>query len=54
VEEADFNHSAEGLPQRLEGAMVSAEWFDVFGARPRLGRLFGPEEDQPNANHMII
>jgi len=54
VEEADFNHSAEGLPQRLEGAIVSAEWFDVFGARPRLGRLFGPEEDQPNANHMII
>jgi predicted permease len=52
--EADFNYTGQDLPQRLQGAAVSAEYFDVFGARPRLGRLFRPEEDQPNANRMVI
>jgi len=52
--EMDFNYTGHDLPQRLQGAAVSAEWFDVFGARPRLGRLFRPEEDQPKANQVAI
>ena len=31
------------------GAQVSWQWFDVFWANPHLGRVFRPEEDQPNA-----
>ncbi len=51
---SDFNYSAGAFPERLRGAQVSSEWFDVFGARPILGRLFTREEDQPNANHQVI
>src|SRR5215469_9108009 len=51
----DFNYSGtDGVPQRLSGASVSWQWFDVFWARPYLGRVFRPEEDQPNANHVAI
>ena len=50
----DFNYSAGDFPQRLQGARVSSQWFEVFGARPILGRVFIPEEDQPNANHEIV
>ena len=52
--DADFNYAGQDLPQRLQGALVSAEYFDVFGARPRLGRLIRPEEDQPNANRVVV
>jgi predicted permease len=49
-----FNYTEGPFPQRLEGAMVSWQWFDVFGARPILGRVFTPDEDQPNANHEVV
>ncbi|HEV2247629.1 MAG TPA: ABC transporter permease [Terriglobia bacterium] len=52
--ESDFNYAAGDWPQRLQGAMVSWQWFDVFGARPFLGRIFTPAEDQPNANHEVV
>ena len=51
----DFNYSgSDGVPQRLSGAKVSWQWFDVFWARPYLGRGFHPEEDQPEANHVVV
>ncbi len=51
---ADFNYSAGQWPERLQGAQVSWQWFDVFGAKPIVGRVFTPEEDQPNANHEVV
>jgi predicted permease len=55
LQNADYNYSAgEMTPERLVGAQVSWQWFDVFWARPYLGRMFRPEEDQPNANHEVI
>ncbi|HKW90079.1 MAG TPA: ABC transporter permease [Candidatus Acidoferrales bacterium] len=50
----DFNYTAGEWPERLQGAQVSWQWFDVFGAKPILGRDFTPEEDQPNANHEVV
>ncbi len=50
----NFNYTASGVPQRLESASVSVEWFDVFGAKPRLGRVFEPQEDKPNANRVAV
>ncbi|HYL35957.1 MAG TPA: ABC transporter permease [Bryobacteraceae bacterium] len=50
----DANYTAGGDPQRLHGAVVTAEWFDVFGAKPFLGRVFRKEEDQPNANRVVV
>ncbi|HEX3743167.1 MAG TPA: ABC transporter permease [Bryobacteraceae bacterium] len=51
---ADFNYTGSGSPERLNGASVSWRWFDVFGARPQLGRVFQPEEDRPNANREVV
>ena len=50
----DFNYNASDLPEHLFGQRVTWQWFDVFGAKPILGRLFTPEEDQPNANRVVI
>ena len=35
-------------PQQIKGIHVSAEFFQVFGVSPSLGRTFLPQEDQPN------
>ena len=50
----DFNYTADAFPERLKGAEVSSGWFDVFQAKPILGRVFAPEEDLPNANHEVV
>jgi len=50
----DFNYTADAFPERLKGAEVSSGWFDVLEAKPILGRVFAPEEDQPNANHEVV
>jgi predicted permease len=49
-----FNLANRGVPVRLPGAAVSAGWFDVFGARPAMGRIFFPAEDQPNGNRVAV
>ncbi|HUI40364.1 MAG TPA: ABC transporter permease [Terriglobia bacterium] len=51
---ADYNYAAGDWPERLSGAQVSWQWFDVFDVKPVLGRVFRPEEDQPHANHEVI
>jgi putative ABC transport system permease protein len=53
-DDSDFNYTAGDWPQRLQGARVSWQWFDVFGARPILGRPFTAAEDQPKANHEVV
>lgn len=52
--DADFNYTGQGLPERLQGATVTHSWFDVFRARPLLGRVFAPEEDQPGTNRVVV
>src|SRR5262249_55606419 len=52
--QVNFNYTAQGNPVRLPGAAVSAEWFDVFGARPAIGRVFIASEDQPNTNRVVV
>lgn len=55
LEGEDFNYtSGDSMPQRLSGAKVSWQWFDVFWAHPYLGRVFHSEEDQPKANHVVV
>ncbi|MGH9455636.1 MAG: ABC transporter permease, partial [Terriglobia bacterium] len=49
-----FNYLATDRPVRLFAAKVSWEWFDAFGARAALGRVFRPEEDQPHAGAITI
>jgi putative ABC transport system permease protein len=54
ISEADYNYSGGEWPERLQGAQVSWQWFDVFEVKPLLGRVFRPEEDQPKANQEVI
>jgi predicted permease len=49
-----FNYLAPEGPKRLTVSKVSSEWFDAFGARPRLGRVFRAEEDRPHANQVAL
>ncbi len=42
-----FNLAGEGEPERVEGALVSADAFQVLGARPLLGRLVDPGPPGP-------
>ncbi len=54
VGDAQYNYTIGAVPEQLKGAPVSVEWFDVFQAKPLLGRVFLPEDDQPNANHVVV
>src|SRR5580698_8395201 len=41
-------------PERLYGALTTANYFDVLGVRPILGRTFLPEEGPPGAGAAVI
>ena len=38
--------TGKGKPERIWGSVTSANYFDVLGVRPILGRTFLPEEDE--------
>ena len=54
IEQGDFNYTGSTAPERLRGANVTWRWFDVFGAKAKLGRVFQPEEDRPSANREVV
>jgi putative ABC transport system permease protein len=42
-------------PQRVLGALVSANYFDVIGLRAQIGRTFAADEDKaPAANRVVV
>ncbi len=43
----DMTLSGGGKPEALKGARVSANFLDILGLQPALGRSFLPEEDRP-------
>jgi predicted permease len=49
-----FNYTAGDFPEKLDGAMVTWQWFNVFGAKPIVGRTFTPDEDKPKANYEVV
>jgi putative ABC transport system permease protein len=51
---AGINLTGEGEPQRLVGIKGTANYFDVFGVKPVLGRMFLPEEDAVGKNHVVV
>jgi len=40
--------------EAIRAAAVSANYFNVLGVNPELGRTFLPGEDQPGQNHVVI
>jgi putative ABC transport system permease protein len=51
---AGYNLTSGGLPERIEGAMVSASFFPLLGIEARLGRVFLPDEEQPGRDSVVL
>ncbi|HEX5732485.1 MAG TPA: ABC transporter permease [Blastocatellia bacterium] len=49
-----FNLIDGGEPERLNGAIVTHDFFRVLGQQPLYGRAFLPEEDRPGNNNVLI
>ena len=49
-----FNLSDGGAPERVIGGRVTANFFDVMGAKPAVGRVFSREEDSPGNDRVVI
>jgi len=50
----NFNTSGEDRPERLQGAMVSANILGVLGVNPILGNTFSEKDDREGARPVII
>src|SRR5262249_43552470 len=48
-----FNLTGVGDPEQVNGALVTHNFFSSLGARPALGRVFLPEEDQHGKNKVV-
>lgn len=46
--------SGQGDPEALRGARVSANFLQILGVKPLLGRSFLPEEDVPNGPPVVM
>jgi predicted permease len=49
----EFTLEDHGAPERVFGTRVSANYFDVIGVRPLLGRSFTSDDDRPAAEKTI-
>jgi len=51
-----YSVSAEGgrLPEKIEAAMCSWNFFSILGVNPSFGRTFGPSDDTPSAEASVI
>ena len=52
--ERSFNFTGAGEPERLQGQLVSAEFFSTLGIKPLLGRDFLVEDDRPGAAPAVV
>jgi predicted permease len=49
-----FNLTGQGEPVRMQGAGVTASFFQTFGVAPLHGRVFGAEEDSPGRGDVVV
>jgi putative ABC transport system permease protein len=50
-----MNLSADDrVPEQYPGVYISANGFDIIGERAALGRAFGPEDDKPGAQPVVL
>jgi predicted permease len=54
TDNAEFNLTGRGLPVRLTGVSVSADWFRVLGVKAEMGRTLQEGEDQPGKESVVI
>jgi predicted permease len=46
--------TGRGLPERLDAAVVSGNWFSILGVTPQSGRVFTPDDDQPQSAKVAV
>jgi len=51
---ANYNLADDTSPERVVGAQVTANYFDVMGVRPMLGRTFTDDEDRPGNDRLVV
>jgi predicted permease len=44
----------EAAGERVQGLRATGNFLDVLGARPQLGRLLQPSDEQPGADHLVV
>ncbi|MDQ3805975.1 MAG: ABC transporter permease, partial [Acidobacteriota bacterium] len=49
-----FTLTGEGGPERVMGAAVTSNFFDLLGVEPRHGRMLLEGEDQPGAEGVVV
>ncbi|HLJ39968.1 MAG TPA: ABC transporter permease [Candidatus Acidoferrales bacterium] len=49
-----FNLTGAGEPEQVWGGRVSANFFDLLGVRPIVGRTFRPDEEQPGHARVVM
>lgn len=49
-----YNLTDGGEPERVRGARVSHEYFEVYGLPALLGRTFGADEDEPGRDPVVV
>jgi putative ABC transport system permease protein len=49
-----FRHTADTGAERLNGYSVSANFFDLMGEKPLLGRVFTAEEERPGSDMVAV
>src|SRR3984957_13826414 len=52
--DTSFNIVHDRTVEHLPAELVGVQWFQIFGARPILGRTFAPEEDHPGAGPVAV
>ncbi|MGC1903376.1 MAG: ADOP family duplicated permease [Candidatus Acidiferrum sp.] len=50
----DFTMIGLGEPRSIQGGVVGGTYFDVMGLHPVLGRLIGPQDDDPKAAGVVV
>ena len=51
---AQWNLTGDGEPERLGGALVSANFFTFLGAAPQRGRGFSAAEETPDKQNVVV
>jgi predicted permease len=52
--ELPFNLSGKGEPERVNGAMVTSDFFSVFGVDAFRGRTISPEVERPGVASVVV
>jgi predicted permease len=51
---ASYNLADDTAPEHVVGARVTANYFDVMGVRPMIGRVFSADEDRPGSERVVV